>query len=222
MFNKKLEDKKYTSVYNSQANPSTNLKTPISSPFTRDYNRSSMSKVPSSSATTNSLLKNNFLNHGVPSTNASYNRVHSSSMSRTTAGSSGSKSATTNSITKNKFLSSDDKYKYSSSSSTSINRNNFATTYTERSYEIKSGSSAFSPTFGPTSLFDNNKYDKGLPSIEPSFRTPISALPGAGTSYTSRVTPVVTKSIYKRPIATPVVSTRPEMKHLPLKSFMRT
>lgn len=221
MFNNKLEDKKYTSVYNSQANPSTYPKAPLNSSFNRDYSRLSTPKFSSSSATTNSLLKNNFLNNGVPSTNAAFNRVQSSSMTKTSAGSSGTKSATTNSITKNNFLSSGEKYNYSSSSSTSINRTNFVTSHTERSYELKSGTSAFSPTFGPTSSFNNNKYDKGL-SIEPSFRTPITTSSVAESLYTNRATPLVTKPTYNRPTAKPVASTRPEMKHLPLKSFMKT
>lgn len=206
MFKKKVEDKKYTSVYNSQANPSTNH-------FSRDYLSSSMSKAPSSSAFKNSMIKSDFLSRKPNDLSFRKDFVRASPLQLST----GRTGVTTTSTKIN-----DDKFKsYSSSSTTSINRNNHHETTTHTSYEMRSGTSAFSPTFGPTSQF-NSKYENGFSSIPtPSFRAPI--MPTSGRITSIKPTPLTTPAIYKRPtISTLDIGTRPEMRHLPLKSFMKT
>lgn len=223
MFKKNVEEKKYTSVYNSQANPSTNLKTPPNSSFSRNYLSSSMTKAPATSASKNSVIKNDFLRSSAPPSDSSFRREFGrASTSKLAAGRTGLSTTSTITSTKNTFLS-DDKFRsYSSSSSTSINRiNNYETT-THTTYEMKSGTSAFSPTFGPTPMF-NSKYENGMQTVlTPSFRSPIMTTSG-GFSSKIGTTPVATQPVYKRPTISAVdVTTRPEMKHLPLKSFMKT
>lgn len=225
MFSKKIEDKKYTPVYSSQAHSSSNVKVPTNTTFSRDFRSTSVSKVTTSSgskvATNNSLLKNSFLNSGSKSsTNVP--------LKFKATGVTGIKPAQKTSISKNLFLNSDDKYKPygNTSSSTSVNRTNFVTTThtSERSFLDRRSemttSSVFSPTFGPTggfnSKYDDSKYDFSRPSSSYNIKTPMKTTSVATTS----TTPIVITSILnKKPIqtATPSISVRPQMKHLPFK-----
>lgn len=113
---KKVEDKKYTPVYASQAHSSPNINVPpITTPFNRDYRSSSMPKVTAISRQSELATKNYILKNSFP-TNASFNSDYRRSSMPKDTGSIGTQLAIKNSTLKNGFMNSSPNSAYRSSS----------------------------------------------------------------------------------------------------------